>query len=362
MDAILKLIERARPMYEIIQDAVVLTDLHGKIIYVNDSYTRLLGFTKDEVLSKPCASMGLTVSFTFNELLMQLAAHHSVVRKSRFNTRDHSTIELYSSFSLLLNEELKSLGVLIIMRENPVQKENEIAHFEKQSHLLRAINYRMDEMCVVSDIQNRRNIYCTDAVENILGFTAKEFLDLGWAFVIATTHPEDLKNLIESFFREIAIRDKEKFIHDHIPMSSLYRRRHKDGSWRWIQAEAIVLERDEQEFIKYVISFSRDVTREKELSGITHDEILLSLIGNKPEPGPAPVKAKEPLSSELPITISNREREILSFVKNGFSTKEIAEKLELSVNTIHTYRKNLMSKLNARNTAELVRIAMEFHV
>jgi len=71
MDAILKLIERARPMYEIIQDAVVLTDLHGKIIYVNDSYTRLLGFTKDEVLSKPCASMGLTVSFTFNQRKLQ---------------------------------------------------------------------------------------------------------------------------------------------------------------------------------------------------------------------------------------------------------------------------------------------------
>jgi DNA-binding CsgD family transcriptional regulator len=43
----------------------------------------------------------------------------------------------------------------------------------------------------------------------------------------------------------------------------------------------------------------------------------------------------------------------------GFTNQEIAEKLFLGVETINSYRKNLLIKLNARNTAVLVKLALE---
>jgi DNA-binding NarL/FixJ family response regulator len=57
------------------------------------------------------------------------------------------------------------------------------------------------------------------------------------------------------------------------------------------------------------------------------------------------------------IILGRREREILELIKNGNTNHEIADKLRISVNTVDTYRKSLLAKLKARNTADLIRLA-----
>ncbi len=52
--------------------------------------------------------------------------------------------------------------------------------------------------------------------------------------------------------------------------------------------------------------------------------------------------------------LSDREREVLDCIASGLTTYEIADKLFISKNTVETHRKNLLYKLKARNTAELV--------
>lgn len=59
------------------------------------------------------------------------------------------------------------------------------------------------------------------------------------------------------------------------------------------------------------------------------------------------------------IFLTPRESELLSLIVNGFTNAEIAEKLYLGIETINSYRKNLLFKLNARNTAMLVKMAIE---
>jgi DNA-binding NarL/FixJ family response regulator len=56
--------------------------------------------------------------------------------------------------------------------------------------------------------------------------------------------------------------------------------------------------------------------------------------------------------------LSLRERQILHLVADGKSSKEIANTLELSVQTIRSYRKALMRKLGVNNTATLTQIAI----
>lgn len=53
-----------------------------------------------------------------------------------------------------------------------------------------------------------------------------------------------------------------------------------------------------------------------------------------------------------------REKEILVFIANGFTSLEIAEKLFISLNTVETHRRNLINKFQAKNMAEMVRIAI----
>lgn len=57
--------------------------------------------------------------------------------------------------------------------------------------------------------------------------------------------------------------------------------------------------------------------------------------------------------------LSNKEREVIELLSNGLTAKEIADKLIISTRTVETHRKNMMKKLNAKNTAELIAIAMK---
>lgn len=52
--------------------------------------------------------------------------------------------------------------------------------------------------------------------------------------------------------------------------------------------------------------------------------------------------------------LSQREIEIIAFIKKGFSSKEIAERLEISVKTVEVHRYNVLKKLNLKNSAALV--------
>ncbi|MEN9907031.1 MAG: hypothetical protein RLZZ540_172 [Bacteroidota bacterium] len=57
--------------------------------------------------------------------------------------------------------------------------------------------------------------------------------------------------------------------------------------------------------------------------------------------------------------LSSREIEIITLIALEFSGKEISEKLFISANTVETHRKNIMKKLQAKNTISLVKFALK---
>jgi DNA-binding NarL/FixJ family response regulator len=66
-------------------------------------------------------------------------------------------------------------------------------------------------------------------------------------------------------------------------------------------------------------------------------------------------RGKKDLPSVGPL--SPREREILKLIAEGKSSKEIGELLYISARTVERHRANMMTKLNVRKTADLVRYA-----
>ena len=52
--------------------------------------------------------------------------------------------------------------------------------------------------------------------------------------------------------------------------------------------------------------------------------------------------------------LSKREKDVLTLLMQGLSSKDIADHMCLSINTIQTYRKRLFEKMDAKNAAELV--------
>ncbi len=57
--------------------------------------------------------------------------------------------------------------------------------------------------------------------------------------------------------------------------------------------------------------------------------------------------------------LTRREIEVLKLIAEGLTNHEIADKLFVSASTVDSHRKNLISKLQAKNTAALVRTALE---
>jgi DNA-binding NarL/FixJ family response regulator len=62
--------------------------------------------------------------------------------------------------------------------------------------------------------------------------------------------------------------------------------------------------------------------------------------------------------TEMPV-LSRREKEILVLIAEGYTSPQMAEKLFVSPHTVDTHRKNLLMKLDVKNTATLIRFAVE---
>lgn len=58
-------------------------------------------------------------------------------------------------------------------------------------------------------------------------------------------------------------------------------------------------------------------------------------------------------------SLSEREKEVLSWTAKGYSNKEIAEKLIISVKTVETHKSNLMEKLGLKSRPDLIKYAMQ---
>jgi DNA-binding NarL/FixJ family response regulator len=63
--------------------------------------------------------------------------------------------------------------------------------------------------------------------------------------------------------------------------------------------------------------------------------------------------------TSAPAALSEREQEVVKLVAHGYSNKEIAGKLDVSVKTVETYRYRATEKLGLRSRADLVRYALD---
>ena len=60
--------------------------------------------------------------------------------------------------------------------------------------------------------------------------------------------------------------------------------------------------------------------------------------------------------------LSGREREVLQLMAEGWSTKEIAAELRISVKTVETYQRLMKQKLALDNVADLTKYALRHNI
>lgn len=63
--------------------------------------------------------------------------------------------------------------------------------------------------------------------------------------------------------------------------------------------------------------------------------------------------------SKKTIGLTVREKEVLQLIAEGFTTKEISERLKISLNTAHVHRNSILQKLDIHRQADLIRFAIK---
>lgn len=66
------------------------------------------------------------------------------------------------------------------------------------------------------------------------------------------------------------------------------------------------------------------------------------------------------VNPKIQFELTNREIEILKLVKDGFLSKEISDKLSISIHTVNTHRQRFLEKLGANNSMEAVIFASKY--
>jgi DNA-binding NarL/FixJ family response regulator len=101
------------------------------------------------------------------------------------------------------------------------------------------------------------------------------------------------------------------------------------------------------------------------LKNATREEIIIAIEtvinGDTFLSNEASITMRENKDAEIPV-ITRREKEVLQFIAEGLINKEIAEKLFISTTTVDTHRNSLLSKFDVKNTANLIRLAAQFHL
>jgi DNA-binding NarL/FixJ family response regulator len=98
----------------------------------------------------------------------------------------------------------------------------------------------------------------------------------------------------------------------------------------------------------------KNATREELVEAI---ETVIS--GGKFLSPEAALTVKKNANAPLPV-LTRREKEVLVLIADGFTNKEVAEKLFISTTTVDSHRTSLLSKFGVKNTATLIRLAAQY--
>lgn len=194
--------------------------------------------------------------------------------------------------------------------------------------------------------------YCSDNVLQLLGYTPEEFTI---EVFLQSIHPDDFPTFMR--FERAVVTFKKK-----LPVSELmnyksrynYRIRKKDGNYITIMQQSITIESDQEGSILRNFVIHTDISDIK-----TDSSMSLSFINIAEGQSFFNVENNLEEYATEDAKLTPREREIVSYIAQNYTSQQIAEALHISKDTVSTHRKNIHSKTGTHNALELVVKALE---
>lgn len=203
----------------------------------------------------------------------------------------------------------------------------------------------------IFDLDKKQMVFFSTNYGKLLGYHPSEYQELNHHFFESKIHPDDKLALalhgISNLKMFNAFSSEEKLNHKAIYE---YRMLNAEDKYVRLVEQYQVLELDKTGQIWLMLSIV-DVSPNQEVENAVKCQLLNFKTGNF-----IPVDIEQKPDLEL----SKRELEILKLVKRGLLSKEISDKLSISVHTVNTHRQSFLKKLGANNSFEAVTFAAKF--
>ena len=211
----------------------------------------------------------------------------------------------------------------------------EIAWTLAKKKVINICEYSKNIMVGVFDVNKKIFLGCSNSFESVLGYKPFEIIKGGWKFwynLIDPREAEITRKRVTNFVFNTSVNNSAIYLKYHIKTSS--------GDWRFIKHE---LE---------MHCFKGEIIALSFLYDFSEKEIIENCLGKNTN--------SNNFNNLLKTDISVREQEVLKLIANGFSSKQIADKLYISDHTAISHRKHLIQKFRVNNTAQLIKRASEF--
>jgi DNA-binding CsgD family transcriptional regulator len=228
-------------------------------------------------------------------------------------------------------------------------------------------NYRnkfpifQNEIFFIIDYSQGRHILMTGNVEEIIGYHPQDFLENGLAMVIDIFQKDDFRIYNNHIYSSIyqLFKKESASQHSNYVFDFNYRMQRKDKkNISILQRSSFVTDPvTSLPLFSYgtcldISLFKKDDTVIRKIS-----KYDLQLSVPRMEDISTDYFYPNPEKAEL----TRREKELLKWVAQGLSTKQIADKFRISYNTVNNHRKNMLRKTNTKNSADLIRFAISNH-
>jgi DNA-binding CsgD family transcriptional regulator len=216
--------------------------------------------------------------------------------------------------------------------------ENHIPFLEKLS----AVN---NSGITVFDMFKKKHIYTSYNFSEIFGYDLEAIRELGNEYFNSRVHPDDFPELMKT--GTIVFRYAFSLPKDQLRFFKLvneYRILSHNETWVRVIEQHQALELDHRGNIWLSLSVIDLSPDQSDYSGIKSQ--LINFKTGKLQR----IQANHAPADHL----TKREKEILQLVKEGYLSKEISDKLFISVHTVNTHRQRILEKLGANNSMEAV--------
>jgi DNA-binding CsgD family transcriptional regulator len=203
----------------------------------------------------------------------------------------------------------------------------------------------------IFDFCKRQVIYYSSNFGMLLGYEPSDYQATGQQFFANKIHPEDAQKLSIGGVSVLKIFNSfssdEKLNHKVV---NEYRMLNAQGQYIRLIEQHQVLELDQKGQL-WLMMMIVDVSPNQDETEGSKSQLLNFRTGKI-----IPMEVQQPVKFEL----TKRELEILRLVKEGMLSKEISDKLAISVHTVNTHRQRFLEKLGANNSFEAIMFASKY--